>query len=452
MAFVAALLLHGAAVVLLPRALPTAKTNIAKDAPKEVKDETVQVAFVPDETTPDEPRPATRHHERKPAPTQPPEPPPKPAVVQQPPPPPPQPPPPDTRHLKMVDQDRFPDEKDNPDAKYLAEKNHRAQRDTRTRETNLVKDQPKPTPPATERSQNTQPEPGMKDHKIAELEKHAGEEHQIVRQTPARSGEAGESKSSRPGKLSMRGLQPSGDAKPEPGDGLARPFQPGTPGRSGPTDEAQRGARMQGARRPNLALGPLDYDKVVGESVAAEERQRAARAEPSHAEGRWERQQKKLAAFRSSIENFTPEAYVGREAELGTRANPFAAYIAKMHRGIHKLWAFGFLASLDGKGAFDPYNDMERWTEIAIVIDGDGKIEKATISRPSGYLPFDAAALDVVMSLSPLPKPPEAIKSYDGKVYLDWRFHRDGRQCGTEGVTPHILTEDKHAAAARPKL
>ena len=43
------------------------------------------------------------------------------------------------------------------------------------------------------------------------------------------------------------------------------------------------------------------------------------------------------------------------------------------------------------------------------------------------------------------------IKSWDGKVYLDWEFHRDDRQCGTFGVYPHILTKDekgeKHARA-----
>ena len=32
------------------------------------------------------------------------------------------------------------------------------------------------------------------------------------------------------------------------------------------------------------------------------------------------------------------------------------------------------------------------------------------------------------------------IKSANGKVYLDWQFHRDERACGTFGVDPHILT------------
>jgi hypothetical protein len=32
------------------------------------------------------------------------------------------------------------------------------------------------------------------------------------------------------------------------------------------------------------------------------------------------------------------------------------------------------------------------------------------------------------------------IKSANGKVYMDWQFHRDERACGTFGVDPYILT------------
>ena len=205
------------------------------------------------------------------------------------------------------------------------------------------------------------------------------------------------------------------------------------------TEGERAGSKARGAKRPNLSLSPLDYDKIVGESVAAKERQTAARAEVSRAPGRWEKLQKKLAMMRSSLENFTPDAHVGNEAELGTRAHPFAAYIATMHRSIHRFWGDGFLPSLDGKGALDPLNDMERYALIGIVLSEKGDVEKVTINRTSGYSPFDVAAMDAVVSAAPFPEPPDSIKSADGKVYLDWTFHRDDRQCATDGVYPHIL-------------
>jgi TonB family protein len=183
----------------------------------------------------------------------------------------------------------------------------------------------------------------------------------------------------------------------------------------------------------------MAYDRIVGEAVAERERREAARAEVSRAPGRWDKLQKKLGLMRSSLENFTPDAHIGNEAELGTRAHPFAAYIAEMHRSIHKQWAFDFLPSLMSKGALDPWNDMERYTLIGIVLDDSGTVEKVTIRRPSGFAPFDAAAMDAVVSSSPFPKPPDSIRSPDGKVYLDWTFHRDDRQCGTFGAHARIL-------------
>ena len=112
-----------------------------------------------------------------------------------------------------------------------------------------------------------------------------------------------------------------------------------------------------------------------------------------------------------------------------------------MHRQIHKLFTFGFLADLDMKpSANSPYNNEELWTQLEIVIKGDGTVDKVGIVRGSGVLPFDVAAIDSVMSAAPFPPPPAAIKSVNGKVYLDWQFHRNELACGTFGVDPHILT------------
>ena len=41
-------------------------------------------------------------------------------------------------HLKMVDQDQFPDEQDNDKARFLAQKNHNAAEDTQSNSRNLV--------------------------------------------------------------------------------------------------------------------------------------------------------------------------------------------------------------------------------------------------------------------------------------------------------------------------
>ncbi|MSP60289.1 MAG: TonB family protein [Myxococcales bacterium] len=375
--------------------------------------------------------------------------PPEPAKVEAPVPVTPVPPPParPQERMKMVDQDRPDDEPDNADANYLAQKNHRATLDTTTANTNLVRNKAGEDRPASAPSENQAENPGEKESKVAELEQRAGREREIVRErpTPGERGETAEKSRTARGKLAMRNLTPRAaekiyEIKPREGVELADEAAGALPrARVGEAGERAR-AEKAGRPRVKLTLDARDYDTIEGEAVAEKQRRDAARAERSHVSGRWDRVDKKIAAMRSSLENFTPSVRVGNQAELGTRAHPFAAYIAQMHRSIHKLWAYGFLADLDGKSASNPYNDLSLWTQLEITLKGDGTVERVTIVRPSGIAAFDVAALDSVLSSSPFSPPPESIKSVNGKVYLDWQFHRDDYQCTTALVDPHILT------------
>ena len=205
--------------------------------------------------------------------------------------------------------------------------------------------------------------------------------------------------------------------------------------------DAVRGQAGQKGGKVKLTLDHHNYDNIEGFGTAEKERREAAKAESSHKQGRYDRYLAKAAAVRSSIENFTPDIRPGNQAELGTRHDPFAGYITAMHRQIHKLWTFGFLADIDGKSSSQSaYGNMELWTQLEIVIKSDGAVDKVSIVRGSGVLAFDVAAIDSVMSAAPFPTPPSEIRSANGKVYMDWQFHRDERACGTFGVDPYILT------------
>jgi TonB family protein len=165
--------------------------------------------------------------------------------------------------------------------------------------------------------------------------------------------------------------------------------------------------------------------------------------------GRWDRIMAKQALFRSSLENFTPNVRVGNQSELGTRAHPFAAYIAQVHRQIHRFWGDGFLADLDRRTGSDPY-PRNLVTALEIAIKPDGTLGQVVIARPSGVMPFDAAAIDAVGSAAPFGEPPAAIKSRDGNVYITWHFHRDERQCATDFVNAHILTTPPKPGTGTP--
>jgi TonB family protein len=359
----------------------------------------------------------------------------------------PQPLPPMDHRKQMVDQDNFPDEADNAEAKYLAQKNHRAQKETRAEATNLIRSVESQKESPSEENPNQLPNAGGKTDKIAELENHQGQKNTMPRSSPMRGDEGHSTEPAQPGPLSMRNLTPRAieqrdGQKPREGlevqereAGDLPMARVGRDGERGQTGESKKGGKVK------LTLDHFNYDNIEGYATAEKERREAARAEVSHKAGHWDKTQAKLQAMRSSIENFTFDVKPGNQAELGTRASPFAGYITAMHRQIHKLWTFGFLADLDAKPSSNsPYNNQDLWTQLEIVVKGDGSVDKVSIVHSSGVLPFDVAAIDSVMTAAPFPPPPQVIKSVNGKVYLDWQFHRDERACGTFGVDPHILT------------
>src|SRR5205823_2514708 len=144
---------------------------------------------------------------------------------------------------------------------------------------------------------------------------------------------------------------------------------------------------------------------IEGFGTAEKQRHEAALAQSSHKKGRYDRYLAKLGAMRSSIENFTLDVKPGNQAELGTRASPFAGYITSMHRQIHKLFAFGFLADIESKFGKTPYDDPNLWTKLEIVVNPDGSVDKVSIARSSGVTGFDVAAIDSVMSAAPFQIP-----------------------------------------------
>jgi TonB family protein len=352
------------------------------------------------------------------------------------------------QRMQMVDQNKFEDEADNQDAHFLAQKNHRAAEDTRSRETNLIREVESKNDKMSEQSDNKADQPGAKNDKIAELENRAGPDKTMPRSAPRVGDEGTSTEHQKPGPLSMRDLTPKSAVKAVDGQKAREGVEQQEQGagelpmaRIG-RDSVRGHAAQKGGQPLDHALDHHMYDDIEGYATAEKERNQAARAESSHKKGRYDKYLAKVQAMRSSIENFTLAVKPGNQAELGTRAHPFAGYITSMHRQIHKLFAFGFLTDLEqrmGKGK-SVYDDMTLWTKLEIVLNPDGTVDKVGIVRPSGVQGFDVAAIDSVMSAAPFEVPPKVIRSADGKVYLHWQFHRDEMACITSGVDPFILT------------
>ncbi len=351
----------------------------------------------------------------------------------------PTPPPPDLQkaHEKIVDQESEKKEEAPPDAKYLAQDNHRAAKETNARDRTLEK-----------RKNNGKDNelPSADKDKVAELE---DQKSALGRKAPdvtphanPQVAETHEQQDQPKSLLAMRDPAPrTHEISPETADPSLPKAADGDiamsrPARGAPADPA----RVKAGDKVKLALAQKDFEYLFGADAEAE--RRLAETHRSTRKGKFAQ---KVARVQAALENFVPEVQPGNTTELSTRAAPFAAYIARMHRSIHKLWGFDQLEAWDELTGSSPLNDSKLATTLEAVINRDGTIDKVTIVRTSGYLGFDAAAIDVLYTAGPFPDPPREIRSPDGKIYVHWTFHRDERQCTPAYTQYFILAEKPHA-------
>ena len=378
---------------------------------------------------------------------------PEPEIVVPPMPPMPEPsrPPPPERHdnMKMVDVENDKDVPPPPDAKFLAEKNNRVAEETRAKETNLEKNSKGEDVPASSPSDVQDEKVGGEKAQIRQLadEKSAfGKAAPSV--TPHEKPELASADDRRERSLlALRDPAPrtheitpetADPSLPHAADGDLRERRPTTRGAPSRADKAN-------GKRVKLAITGSDYEYLFGADAEAD-RRLAKKLKSTHAGKFRERQ----ARVQSSLENFIPEVRPGNQTALNTRAAPFAAFVARMHRSIHLLWGFGALEDWDELGSSSPLNNPNLLTTLEMVLNADGTVDKVTIVRASGYLPYDTAAIDTAFSAGPYPDPPRDIRSANGKIYIHWRFYRDGRQCATSGVDYFILNNPPSDADKAP--
>jgi TonB family protein len=210
------------------------------------------------------------------------------------------------------------------------------------------------------------------------------------------------------------------------------------------SDRADRGAaRAQAAAGPKLRLSWSQFEDAIGANELLAQREAYVAQRKSQSQG--QSRQRSWKKFRAAIENFVPNVSPGNQTALNTAASPFAAYLAEVHRRIHREFAYEFLANLPIAGG--PYGDRDLYTVLEIVINGDGTVHEVGIVKTSGFSPFDYGAFNAVMEASPYSAPPRQILSGDGRVYVRWGFYRNERQCGTFNAEPYILPNPKGTPA-----
>ena len=244
--------------------------------------------------------------------------------------------------------------------------------------------------------------------------------------------------------------RPEGEGAGEGGGPLVAGLGRGRQGEGRASGRAGRGARRgrgggaRGRGAPNLRLSWSQFSSVYGEEELRLQReayleQRRSRQRGASRAERWRR-------FRAAIENYDVRVRPGNQTALNTRADPFAAFIAAMHRRIHPRFAEGYLRRLPPTVAETYRANPNMATMLEIGVDAQGRVDHVSVVRTSGDLMFDLGAYESVMGAQPFPRPPEAIHSPDGLTYMHWGFYRNQRQCGTFNARAYILAD----APSRP--
>jgi len=214
----------------------------------------------------------------------------------------------------------------------------------------------------------------------------------------------------------------------------------------GPGDaggESQKGARAEAPRDAggrvgsgaNLKLSWSTFESTFGEKELRE--QRDAYLEQRRTKSRGGQREEDWRKFRAAVENFVDRVKPGNQTALNAAASPFAAYLAEMHRSIHREFAMRFLPSLPVVGG--AFSDPSLVTRLEIIVNNDGSLHQVGVVRTSGFTPFDYGAWNAVTKAAPFPQPPKRILSGDGRVYMRWDFYNNERQCGTFNAEPFIL-------------
>ncbi len=356
-------------------------------------------------------------------------------------------PPPEKAPNRQAIQQRSqnPDVEPPPDANYVADQNQRVEEETVAKVRSYVRDDPDTSVGAQQKPATSLDQEGnSQDDEVADARDKQGSEARTVTEDEAKKARPDKAIDADPIKAERvasqapdgrrsssadekAGVQSDDTITITDGAGTFTVRRPSNAGQGG-------GGRAQGS--PGTQLTWSKFEAAVGSDQLREDR-RARIAEHKSSQAGISRE-KTWNEFRSAIENFTPTVTPGEQTALNAAASPFAAYIAAIHRRIHRQYADRFLRNIP-VFAGSPYSDPTLMTELEIVLNQDGSVHRVGIVRSSGLLPFDFGAFNSVLRAQPYPPAPSAILSGDKRVYLHWGFYRNQRQCGTFNAEPYIL-------------
>jgi hypothetical protein len=387
-------------------------------------------------------------------------------------------------------------EKDNPNARYIADKANTVAEETRARITSTTdQNESQPKPGTTAQGPKEDPGNSEETHVRQDSDQAGAAEHapggsqsaeaaRLAAAAPA--AQPGQAGAAAPGKpvattaaqssssaahsqdkdQTARAATPERAGMPEVVASQDGAFSIKSPEAATPEKKARKAKKRLPPRRPKslmeaLGLGSagrtgsgvaLNLDPTMAaEAIGSDELSRLRRSDGerrrSQHRGSWKTPS--FERYRSAIENYVPSVKPGNQTALNTAAAPFATYLNQVHSRIHPIFADQFLMSLEQLPASHPLNDLTLVTTMEIVLEREeGRLVRRGVVNTSGSSSFDVQAIIAVDRAAPFGTPPSEIVSPDGNIYLHWEFRRDQMACSTLFAHPFIKRAEPKPAPA----
>jgi TonB C terminal len=133
---------------------------------------------------------------------------------------------------------------------------------------------------------------------------------------------------------------------------------------------------------------------------------------------------KNLVMGSSSIAQYIPGIKQGSFTALNTDQFTYYTFFERMNEQLRQRWVSLVRSYLNSLSESDlaRQTKSDKYFQIEVVLDNDGKYMKGFIHHSSGEHPIDMTAIDAFQAAAPFPNPPKGLVEDDGFIHLHYNF------------------------------
>jgi protein TonB len=126
----------------------------------------------------------------------------------------------------------------------------------------------------------------------------------------------------------------------------------------------------------------------------------------------------------SSIAQYIPGVKQGSFTALNTDQFTYYTFFERMNEQLRYRWVSLVRSYLNGLSEADlsKISRADKYFQIEVVLDTEGKYLKGFIHHSSGDHPIDMTAIDAFQAAAPFPNPPKGLVEDDGYIHLHYNF------------------------------